>query len=174
MQVLRFSTGAVWFAEILNTSLEALVDLHIRQFHRLAMLAKDAAAAGVLVLAGGGVLIFAEVLRAHWGQVLTAGDQVARFVALGVPATACVVLILWGKRKGVLAWVWPVLALAFLAPLALASVDRLFTACAVGIVLLSRYARTRFPGTMPRGQPIPPGAPRPPPPPSSLRAHRRS
>jgi diacylglycerol kinase (ATP) len=170
---LIFCTGAVWFAEILNSSLEALVDLHIRQFHRLAMLAKDAAAAGVLVLAGGGVLILAEVVRAHWGPIVAARDQVALFLGLGVPATVCLGLVLWGNRKGPLAWTWTALALLCLVPLGLASVDRLFTACAVGTVLLGRYARVRFPGTMPRGQPIPPGAARPQPPPSSVRAVRR-
>ena len=44
---LIFSVAMVLFAEILNTALEAFVDLHIKEYHRLAMLAKDAAAAGV-------------------------------------------------------------------------------------------------------------------------------
>ncbi|MEW5855175.1 MAG: diacylglycerol kinase [Myxococcota bacterium] len=170
---LIFCAAVVWFAEILNTALEAFVDLHIRQFHRLAMLAKDAAAAGVLVLAGGTVLIFAEVVRAHWQQILSADKQILTFVALGVPATACVGFILWGTRKGPLAWLSTGAALLLLCPLALVAVDRLFTASAFGIVLLSRYARTRFPGTMPRGKPIPKGAPRPPPAPGSVRGVAR-
>src|SRR5687768_7338113 len=90
---LIFCAAVMWFAEILNTALEAFVDLHIREYHRLAMLAKDAAAAGVLVLAGGTVLIFAEVVRAHIDQILRAEDQVLSFVKLGVPATACLVFI---------------------------------------------------------------------------------
>lgn len=101
---LIFCAAAVWFAEILNTALEAFVDLHIRQFHRLAMLAKDAAAAAVLVMAVGTVLVFAEVLRAHWAQVVAAGQQVAVFAALGGPAAACLGVILWGRRKGALGW----------------------------------------------------------------------
>ena len=155
---LIFCAGAVWFAEILNTALEAFVDLHIRQFHRLAMLAKDAAAGGVLVLAGTTVLIFSEVVRAHWEDILIREEQVARSIVFGVPATVSLAIILWGTRKGWRALLPTLSALLLLMPLAWYSVDRLFTACAFGIIILSRYARARFPGSMPRGRPVPPGA----------------
>ncbi|MBI5495565.1 MAG: diacylglycerol kinase family protein [Deltaproteobacteria bacterium] len=167
---LIFCAAAVWFAEILNTALEAFVDLHVRQYHRLAMLAKDAAAAGVLVLAAATVLIFAEVLRANLHQIVAQSDQVLRFAALGVPATGGVVYLLWGNRKGVTPWLALAASLGLLVPLALTAIDRLFTASAVGIILLARYARARYPGTMPRGAPVPPGALRAPPAPSSVRA----
>lgn len=166
---LIFCAAAVWFAEILNTALEAFVDLHIREFHRLAMLAKDAAAAGVLVMAGGTVLIFAEVVRAHWGQILASDAQVMRFVVLGVPATGCLVLTLWGPRKGPVAWAISLCGVALLVPLAWSAVDRLFTASALGIILLARFSRSRFPATMPRGKPVPVGAIPAPPAPSSSR-----
>lgn len=167
---LIFCAAVVWFAEILNTALEAFVDLHIRQYHRLAMLAKDAAAAGVLVLAAGTVLIFAEIIRAHWDDILAADIQVTRFAVLGSGATVCLGYMLWGPRKGAIAWLVTLVALGLLVPLAGWAVDRLFTVSAFAIVLLARYARVRFAATMPRGAPIPPGAPRPPPPPSSVRA----
>lgn len=170
---LIFCAAVVWFAEILNTALEAFVDLHIREYHRLAMLAKDASAAGVLVLAGGTVLIFAEIVRAHVDQILRADKQVQSFLMLGVPATVCLVFILWGKRKGVLPWLVTGVALGLLVPLAMIAVDRLFTASAFGVVLLARFSRSQFPGTMPRGKPVPEGAQPAPAAPSSTRAGQK-
>lgn len=48
---------AVWMAEFMNTALEAVVDMASPDFHPLAKIAKDVAAAGVLVGAAGAVLI---------------------------------------------------------------------------------------------------------------------
>jgi len=48
---------AVWMAEFMNTALEALVDLAAPEYHPLAKIAKDVAAAGVLVGAAGAVLV---------------------------------------------------------------------------------------------------------------------
>ena len=42
----------------MNTSLEALVDLHTEEFHGLAKVVKDTASAGVLVLSIGTVALF--------------------------------------------------------------------------------------------------------------------
>ena len=46
--------------EVLNTALEAFVDLHVAEFEKSAMAAKDAAAAAVLIFAAGAVIIFAD------------------------------------------------------------------------------------------------------------------
>lgn len=170
---LIFCAASVWFAEILNTALEAFVDLYIREFHRLAMLAKDAAAAGVLVLAVGTVLIFSEVVRAHWQQILSQDSQVVLFVGWGVPASAFLGFVLYGRRKGPLAWMATVAALLCLVPLAMHAVDRLFAASAFAMVVLARYSRVAYPGVMPRGAPVPPGAERAPQAPSSVRAGQR-
>ena len=48
---------AVWMAEFMNTALEALVDMASPEFHPLAKVAKDVAAAAVLVGALGAVLV---------------------------------------------------------------------------------------------------------------------
>jgi diacylglycerol kinase (ATP) len=48
---------AVWMAEFMNTALEALVDIATEEFHPLAKIAKDVAAAGVLVGAVGAALV---------------------------------------------------------------------------------------------------------------------
>ena len=47
----------VWMAEFMNTAIEAIVDMVSPDFHPLAKVAKDVAAAGVLIGAGGAVLI---------------------------------------------------------------------------------------------------------------------
>src|SRR5262249_8341913 len=54
---LFFSVFLILFAEILNSALEAFVDLHIQQYHAQAKAAKDAAAAGVLILSVAVVIL---------------------------------------------------------------------------------------------------------------------
>src|SRR5688572_13409067 len=80
---LIFCVLLIFFAEILNSALEHLVDLAIQQFDEKARLAKDAAAAGVMVLALGTVVIFAALLVHNWETVRKSGPQIARQVALG-------------------------------------------------------------------------------------------
>jgi diacylglycerol kinase len=55
--VIILAITAVWMAEFMNTALEALVDMATQEFHPLAKIAKDVAAAGVLVGAVGSVLV---------------------------------------------------------------------------------------------------------------------
>ena len=58
LAVLVLTVAAVLVLELLNTATEAVVDLAIgRQFHPLARIAKDCAAAAVLVAAMASVLI---------------------------------------------------------------------------------------------------------------------
>ena len=60
--VIIFVIGLVLIAEMVNTSIEAVVDLHTEKFHELAKVSKDVSAGMVLVSAGiaviTGVLIF--------------------------------------------------------------------------------------------------------------------
>ena len=55
--ILILTFMAVWMAEFINTALEAIVDMTSPDFHPLAKVAKDVAAAAVLVGAIGAVLI---------------------------------------------------------------------------------------------------------------------
>jgi diacylglycerol kinase (ATP) len=55
--VLILTITVVWMAEFVNTSLEAIVDMTMPDPHPLAKVAKDVAAAAVLVGAGGAVLV---------------------------------------------------------------------------------------------------------------------
>lgn len=55
--ILLLTFMAVWMAEFMNTALEAVVDMSMPDPHPLAKVAKDVAAAAVLVGALGAVLI---------------------------------------------------------------------------------------------------------------------
>lgn len=96
---LIFCVLLIFFAEILNTALEALVDLHTEDFRDLARVTKDTAAAGVLVLAAGTVVIFVTLLYYNWPTVLASGRRVAYQSALGIPFAACVTLLLRGRPR---------------------------------------------------------------------------
>jgi len=84
---LIFCVLLVLFAEMLNSALEQLVDLAVQQFDEKAKLTKDIAAAGVLVLAIGTVVIFAAVLVHNAGIVFANLEAVERQVLVGVPLT---------------------------------------------------------------------------------------
>lgn len=55
--VLILTVTVVWMAEFTNTALEAIVDMTMPRPHPLARVAKDVAAAAVLVAALGSILI---------------------------------------------------------------------------------------------------------------------
>ncbi len=73
--LLALSILFVLFAELINTAVEATVDLVSPEFHPLAKIAKDTAAGAVLVAACGagimGYLILAKYILPHYGKVLT-------------------------------------------------------------------------------------------------------
>ncbi|MBX7112894.1 MAG: diacylglycerol kinase family protein [Myxococcaceae bacterium] len=84
-----FCVLLVFFAEVLNSALEHLVDLAVQQFDEKARVTKNAAAAGVLVLALGTVVIFAAVLVHNVDTIASHGVQIQRQVVLGVPFIIC-------------------------------------------------------------------------------------
>ena len=99
---LIFCVLLVFFAEILNTALEHLVDLAVQQFDEKARVAKDAAAAGVMVLAFGTVVIFAAILVANWDIVAKSGPLIARQVLLGLPLTGVIALLVLTFKRPLL------------------------------------------------------------------------
>ncbi|AIZ62724.1 diacylglycerol kinase [Hymenobacter sp. DG25B] len=70
--LVALAVGAVWSAELLNTAVEAIVDLVSPQHHPLAGRAKDVAAGAVLVVALAalvvGLLIFGPRLWQLWAR----------------------------------------------------------------------------------------------------------
>jgi diacylglycerol kinase len=60
--VLILAITVVWMAEFMNTALEAIVDMTMPELHPLAKVAKDVAAAAVLLAAVGAAVIGLLVL----------------------------------------------------------------------------------------------------------------
>jgi len=142
---LIFCVVLIFFAEILNSALEHLVDLAVQQFDEKARLAKDAAAAGVMVLALGTVVIFAALLVHNWSVVLNSGPQIARQVSLGLPFTACITLLVLPRPRP--AWVDLgafVAGAVLLGLLATRTASSVFTALTAGLLVVAgAAARTR-------------------------------
>jgi len=154
---LIFCVLLIFFAEILNSALEHLVDLATRHFDEKARLTKDAAAAGVLVLAIGTVVIFAAILVHNWETVSSSGPQIARQVALGLPLALCVLVLVLPQPRS--AWVD---RLAFsggallLGVLATYTVSSVFTAMNGGVLVIAGSAARQR--RLERATPQPTGA----------------
>ena len=142
---LIFCVLLIFFAEILNSALEHLVDLAVQQFDEKARLAKDAAAAGVMVLALGTVVIFAALLVTNWHVVINSGPRIARQVALGLPFTACVTLLVQPRsRPKWVDWAAFVLGATLLGLMALRTASSVFSALTAGLLgVAMAAARTR-------------------------------
>jgi len=82
-----FCVLLVLFAEVLNSALEQLVDLATDLQHENARHAKDAAAAGVLVLAIGSMVIFALILVSNADTIFMNERAIQRQVLVGGPIT---------------------------------------------------------------------------------------
>jgi diacylglycerol kinase len=69
--ILVLTIMAVWMAEFMNTAIEAVVDMTMPEVHPLAKVAKDVAAAAVLVGAVGAVIIGLLILGPPlWERVI--------------------------------------------------------------------------------------------------------
>lgn len=95
---LIFCVIMVVFAELLNVALESLVDLHSTKRSHFAKHTKDTAAAGVLVLAGGTVVIFAALVAHNWAEVTRSTAQVIRQFSVGIPLAGMAALLLGRSR----------------------------------------------------------------------------
>lgn len=141
---LLFAVAIVFFAEILNTALEALIDLFVKDFHRLAMLAKDAAAGGVLVMAATTVVVLAEILWMEWSIVENNLDAVARSVRFGVPLVGVEGVGLFWVRNPRLQVPRLLLSMGLLAPLITHTQDPLFAATAAAFVAMAFVSRVFY------------------------------
>jgi diacylglycerol kinase (ATP) len=146
---LLFSVSIVFFAEILNTALEAVIDLFVTEFHRLAMLAKDAAAGGVLVFAVTTVFVLAEILWHEWSVVEDNAAAVARSCLFGIPLVVSECAGLFLVRRPALQVPRLALSLALLAPLIVHTRDPLFAAMALLLLVVAFAARVFY---VPRGE----------------------
>lgn len=74
--VLALTATLVLVLELLNTSLEAAIDLYCPEHHPLARIAKDTAAAAVLVAAGASVMIGLVVFVPHLLALLAPSGRI--------------------------------------------------------------------------------------------------
>ncbi|MCM2359891.1 MAG: diacylglycerol kinase [Geobacteraceae bacterium] len=103
--MLTISVCFVLFAELINTSLEAVVDLVSPEYHPLAKIAKDTAAGGVLVAAIGaavmGYLILSKyifpVYRGVLGVIGTPTDMATVVALLAVVIVVVILKAVSGK-----------------------------------------------------------------------------
>lgn len=85
-------------AEVMNTAVEAAVDLATPQQDERARLAKDAAAGAVLVLSVGAVAVLAVVLARHWSLVRASPREVGRALAVGAAIAGLAAWLLFPVR----------------------------------------------------------------------------
>ena len=131
---LIFCVILIFFAEILNSALEALVDLAVEQMHEKAKVSKDAAAAGVLVLAMGTVVIFAAILVHNAPTIFSHLDEIRRQIYWGAPLASC--LAIWlavGNRSIAIEMALAMTTLALWAVLLTFSVSYVFSAMLLGL-----------------------------------------
>jgi diacylglycerol kinase (ATP) len=142
---LFFSVFLILFAEILNSALEAFVDLHIRAYHYQAKLAKDAAAAGVLILAVAVVILFFDILWHFQKEVFASGEDIVRTLVFGGAATLILIWALFFSAPRSARFGQVVAALGLLVPLAWHSRDHFFSFGASCFVMVGVHSRIRFP-----------------------------
>lgn len=155
---LIFCVLLVLFAEILNSALEALVDLATEQFHDRARITKDTAAAGVLVLAVGTVVVFAALVVHNWPVVVASQERIWRQLGLGLPVTACVAGLVWPRRpSAAVDLLLFLLASALLAIQFRDTASAVFSAMTFGVVVVAAMAaRARRLGAAPPVERPPP------------------
>lgn len=140
-----FCVFLVLCLEVLNTAFEAFVDLHVKTYARTAMVAKDAAAAAVLVMAVGAVVVFGDVLLHSWSRVASSRDAILRTVVLGLPLLGSTVLVLVLPRRMLTLSLFTLLSVALLGVLAWFSRDEVFSLGALVFVVGALVARWREP-----------------------------
>jgi len=135
---LIFCVLLVFFAEILNSALETLVDLATQEFDEKARVTKDAAAAAVLVLSIGSAVIFAALVVHNWATVVANVPRIERQVLFGIPLAGCAMLLMRDTPRP-----WAQDAFAFVVGLGLAAVmttwttSVVFSAMTVGLLVLA-------------------------------------
>jgi diacylglycerol kinase (ATP) len=135
---LIFCVLFMFFAEILNSALEHLVDLAVQEVHENARSSKDAAAAGVLVLAIGTAVIFAAILVHNWEAVTSHGPEVRRQVLLGIPVAAtCALLMMDVPRPPAIDVGLFLIGCGLLAVLASWSTSYVFSSMTFGLLIVA-------------------------------------
>jgi diacylglycerol kinase len=138
---LLLAVALVLSAEMLNSALESLVDLHTKEFREEARRVKDAAAGAVLVLAVGSVLLAGAVMAGSWEMVEA---SLPRLRSHGAAVAAVILLaagqLAPGKRHPVLDLVGALAGVAILVVLATTTRSTPFTLTALALFALAAAA----------------------------------
>jgi len=128
---LLLCTFLVLSAEVMNSALEAAVDLVTGEPDERARAAKDGAAGAVLVMAAGAAMVFAVVLVRDWELMREARIEMGRVFALGAPLAALSAFLVFPfPRAEGLDLLAALGGAALLLPMALFSRSLIFTAVA--------------------------------------------
>jgi len=138
--------------ETLNSALEALVDLHTREFRHEARRVKDAAAGVVFLLAAGAALTGAAVVAASWREIGAAWARVEGRAAVDASAVLCVAGLLFVPMARLAAAAVAIAGAGSLLVLAAHSVSLTFSVMALGIWGLAVAACFRPPLPDPSGE----------------------
>jgi diacylglycerol kinase len=146
---LLLSVFLVLAAEVLNTGLEALVDLYTREIDPHARVAKDAAAGSVLVLAVGSVFVAIAIVGRALPQIAAEPGRIAIHAAVVAPLAAAAAALVSPWRRPVAVDVGlaaaGVVLLALLAPRATSAALFALAASAFAVCATTAFAR-RTPG----------------------------
>lgn len=151
---LIFCVLIIFFAEILNSALEALVDLHTKEFDEHARIAKDAAAAGVLVLALGTVVIFSALLFDNIPNIRRNVPAIVRQVTLGIPLTLCMAVLMRRQMRPL--WrdfLWFVLGIIFWGAILIETKSVVFSAMTMGLLVVAMSASIQRRKDFEKGKP---------------------
>ena len=159
-RILGLCIGLVWAAELVNTAIEATVDLACTESHALARTAKDASAGAVLGMAAISAAILASVLLQRWS--LVQADGVVRSLTWGLPALLGLGLLL-GHPSSRWAWIGAAVCLVGLGWLAHTGRSPAWSAAAGVLWVTAAAARRAVPcadGVDDSERPAPPRPPR--------------
>jgi diacylglycerol kinase (ATP) len=139
------SVFVVVAAEVLNTALEAAVDLAGDGPDERARVAKDAGAGFVLVLSVGAAAVFALVVARNWDLLRAQWREAAGVIALGLSLAALSAWLVFPfRRLRWLDWLAALGGAALLVPIALTSKSLVFAGVAglaLAVCALAAFAR---------------------------------
>jgi len=133
----------VLFSEVMNTAMEAIVDLYTGETHRLAQIAKDAAAGGVLLLAMSTIFIFLGILVHHQDAILASPDLPLK-MGLIVLVVLLQTLSLFVRLAPFLLFVMQLVALGLLVSLTMIGREPIFGTAAFVLMAFISFAPAIF------------------------------
>lgn len=98
--VFLFLIAAIFFAELVNTSFEALTDLITEKQNGFVQIIKDAMSGAVLVLALTALTIFCVIIQGYYDYVVTNSEFILLAFCIGLVHTIFSALLLFRRTTG--------------------------------------------------------------------------